>query len=707
MGEPVRFGLVGPSYQSQSVSVDNQACINLYPEQDESGGGNAPLVLYPTPGSKTFVDLKGGPSGAPSLDGMANGGSIVPQLTFSIGPIVPTTATDWAIMATASGALAGVPSGWSAIAGADTTTWQQFLSSSAPLTGTGTFPISGTWAGAMALFKTNAAAPAIANANSNQFPHDPSGNTATNVMNPTTASNSIIVIYKVLGPVSAAVPTISDSQHNTYQLVASKYLSDDSRAIYMWVAQNIVGGPNTVIVATTDVLFGSTSTFEDFEYTNLFIPSTGPVRGELTINGRSFAICGNGFFEIFANATFFNRGVVANDALPVTMAASPQQLLIASAGMAYVFDLIANTLTPIPGATFPGPVGQAAICDDFFILTIQASKQFFVSAALNANDWVSNGSAIVSVFPDNIVGMIVIHRQIVFGSDTKIVTYFNSGNIFPFDVVPGSDMDQGLAAMSSYAPLNNTYLWLGADERGHGKVWMASGYTPQRVSNHAIEFAIQGYSRIDDAVAFVSQYQGHDFYCLYFPTPSVIWVYDTLTGMWHQESFTIATTGQFQAAHRWNHTFNFGKHLVGDWGSGKVYEMHIPVMAGTTWQFGDDDGSPIVRVRRAPHISKSQRRQYFNELQILVEAGLGPIPPLRDSAGNPRGPILSMRFSNTSGKTWNNYVDRDCGQAGEFSKRLRWLRLGEGRDRIFEVRYSDTPAIRITDAYLDYDEGVS
>ena len=44
---------------------------------------------------------------------------------------------------------------------------------------------------------------------------------------------------------------------------------------------------------------------------------------------------------------------------------------------------------------------------------------------------------------------------------------------------------------------------------------------------------------------------------------------------------------------------------------------------------------------------------------------------------------------------------------GEYQKRVRWLRLGEARDRIFEIRYSDTPPLRIVDAYLDYDPGLN
>jgi hypothetical protein len=613
------------------------------------------------------------------------------------------------------------------------------------------------------------------------------------------------------------------------------------------------------------------------------------VRGQFTIAGRTFAVCDTVFNEIVIVAgigTIINRGTVSNDALPVTMAASPQQLLLQAGGTAYVFDLALNTLTAIPGATFDGPVSIVGICDDFFIVVIANSKEFYVSAPLDATDWVTNGNAIVSVFPDNIVGMLVDHREIWFWSDTQSVVYYDSGNIFPFDVVPGGFIEAGLAAKSTPAQLDNTVFWLGADARGKGKVWRGYGYTPQRVSNFAIEFAMQGYTRIDDAIAFSYQDQGHEFYVIYFPTPSVTWVYDTMTQMWHQRGYWLLSIGQFKAARYQNHTFNFGRHLVGDWQSGKIYEMHIPTQTGSKWTFADDDGNPIRRVRRAPHISKEQKRQYFSELQVFVETGLGaqgtggsslqfrplaidnftradenPLNPAAwttttgsvalqivsdqcvvsafgaggdlytgisfpddqyaeviygmadptftddiivgvrasltqgyialimsteiilhgpsgslgtfsgaintgdliriyaigtlltvtlngvtvitatDSAltgGQPVinitnngddisesyityfeagavvavnipipaiDPKMSLRWSDDNAHTWSNSYTRSCGKAGEYKKRVRWLRLGRARDRIFEISCSDAVGYRIVDAYLEMAPG--
>ena len=56
-----RFGLCGPSYASQSLNADAQITMNLYPEIDESGAGNAPIMLYPTPGLKARYILNNPP----------------------------------------------------------------------------------------------------------------------------------------------------------------------------------------------------------------------------------------------------------------------------------------------------------------------------------------------------------------------------------------------------------------------------------------------------------------------------------------------------------------------------------------------------------------------------------------------------------------------------------------------------------------------
>lgn len=60
----MRFkGFIGPSYTLQSVNVDCQRSVNLYPEINESGTGKEGEVMYlaGTPGTKTLISVGEGP----------------------------------------------------------------------------------------------------------------------------------------------------------------------------------------------------------------------------------------------------------------------------------------------------------------------------------------------------------------------------------------------------------------------------------------------------------------------------------------------------------------------------------------------------------------------------------------------------------------------------------------------------------------------
>ena len=104
---------------------------------------------------------------------------------------------------------------------------------------------------------------------------------------------------------------------------------------------------------------------------------------------------------------------------------------------------------------------------------------------------------------------------------------------FPFDVIPGGFIEQGTSCIAPPVKLDNSIFWMGGDERGAGIGWRAEGYTPRRISTHAIELAWQGYATIADMVSYAYQDQGHSFWVLYFPTANATWVYDVASGMWH------------------------------------------------------------------------------------------------------------------------------------------------------------------------------
>lgn len=413
------------------------------------------------------------------------------------------------------------------------------------------------------------------------------------------------------------------------------------------------------------------------------------VLGEFYFNGRAFA-AGNTLWEVFADKSKTGRGNLGTVTDPVTFAANQaNQILVCAGGNLYVFDLSTNILTLVDMTQLVGPVSMVGFADGYFVALIKDSNKFQLSGLLDGTTWSGLDVNEISVFSENIVSMAVVLREVVFQGAKQSAVYQNTGaSSTPFLPAPGGFCEQGSGAAFGTIVMDNSYFWLGEDTRGGRMAWRANGYTPARVSDHGCENAWRQYSTISDAVSWSYQENGHTFWVIYFPTADATWVYDAATQMWHERASLDGSAHKARC-----HMFAFGKHLVGDRASGKIYEMSSDIL--------DDAGTAIRRVRRAPHLSREMKQVRHYKLQLDVESGLGPQPPLRDGNGDPRGPEMTMRFSDDGAHTWSNEFTRDCGQAGKFSTRVIWNRLGQSRDRVYEISVSDPIPWRIVDAYLE------
>jgi hypothetical protein len=297
--------------------------------------------------------------------------------------------------------------------------------------------------------------------------------------------------------------------------------------------------------------------------------------GLITAQGRTFAAAGSQFIELLAPTAgppnFTVRGAIPNDGNPVYTAASQTQIVIVSVGSMYVFTLATNVLAPVlpfssgTGQGLLGIPAQVRYADGFFFSLMANSNQIQESNPGDGSTWQGVAQTTVSVFTGNASAIFENQRLLwVFGTNAT-QPYFDSGNFpFAYDVIQGAKIEQGIAAPASPVKADNSIFWMGQDERGQGIFWRANGYTPQRVSTHAMEYEWGTYTTIADLVTFSYQEQGHTFVVLNFPTAQKTWVYDTATGEWHQRGFWNAATAQFRMHRAFCHTFNFGLHLVGD-----------------------------------------------------------------------------------------------------------------------------------------------
>jgi len=425
-----------------------------------------------------------------------------------------------------------------------------------------------------------------------------------------------------------------------------------------------------------------------------------PVRGGVEINGRTFRVSGATFFEIKADGTFTAIGAVANDGKRASVVASAVNVFIVSGGQGYCFTLATNAFLAIDNVnTLPNPI-LVQYVDSFFVV-LRADGKFQYSAPLDGTTWPGLNVSGVSVFAEKPVSILMDHRDVFIFGQKRSVAYYDSGNIFTFDVNPSGFIEDGIAGPFCCDRIDNGVMYLAQDERGNIQAKRLQGYTPARISNHAIETKWRSYAQVSDCVSYAWGFNGHSFWQLYFPSANPIpgtnpvqyygatWVYDVATQLWCERCFLDPGIGAEWAHRSWGHTYAFGKHLVDDWNSGNVYWMDDA--------FFTDDGNNIKRQRRAPHVSTEQEWIIHEFMQVDMEVGLAT---LKDGLGNNRGPQVMLRWSDDGGKTYGNEHWADCGQIGQYLTRVKWEQLGMARDRVYELNFTDAAECRIVDAYL-------
>lgn len=421
----------------------------------------------------------------------------------------------------------------------------------------------------------------------------------------------------------------------------------------------------------------------------------GPTRGQCWTGTREFIAGGDTLYEVASDGTrtALLDGVLDSFGGPVSIAASNIELLIVAGGRAYCMELADNSYMDVTAQLAGAPV-KVKYSDGYFVVCFAGSNKFQISAILDGRTWPGIQVNAVSVFAENINSIEVSHRELWVIGSQHAQPYQDTGTDEIFDVIPGALIETGGAATFGVDLLDNTVFWISEDVRGARQAWRANGYTPLRISTHAVETYLSGLTadQIANLVTYSYQDAGHLFWVLYIPGTDCSWVYDVAESLWHKRAEWLPATATYGPHRSWNHAYAFGKHLVGDWQTGNLWEMSLSYL--------DDNGSVIRRLRRSPTLVSEMEWIYHQQFVADFATGLGPQPPLLDGDGNPRQPQAMLRWSNDRGSTWSNEHIRGCGFAGEYSKRVMWLRLGRSRYRVYELSVSDPTVWVLVDAYL-------
>lgn len=415
----------------------------------------------------------------------------------------------------------------------------------------------------------------------------------------------------------------------------------------------------------------------------------GPVRGLWTVGDYGYAVSGNTFYKIDSSWNATVKGTVSGTG-PVSMADNGTQIFIAANGPSFIYNTVTEAFGPITDPDFPGAV-TVGYLDGYFVFNEPNSQrvwvtQLFDGASIDPLDFASAEGS-----PDGLVSLIVDHREAwLFGTNSVEVWYDAGLQDFPLQRIQGAFNEIGCIAPYSVAKLDNGIFWLGADARGRGIVYRANGYTGVRVSTHAVEWHIQQYANMADAVAYTYQQDGHSFYVLNFPSANTTWVYDVATNAWHERAGFNA--GEF-TRHRSNCQMSYNnKIVVGDFENGNIYAFDLDNYS--------DNGSiqKWLRSWRAlPTGQNNYKRTAQHSLQLNCETGVGI------NLGQGSDPQVMLRWSDDGGHTWSSEHWSNMGKIGQYYRRVFWRRLGmtlKLRDRVYEVSGTDPVKIAIVGAEL-------
>jgi hypothetical protein len=411
--------------------------------------------------------------------------------------------------------------------------------------------------------------------------------------------------------------------------------------------------------------------------------AAGAGRGLHVAAGRLFAVVGGTLYEIQSTGAATARGTLSSATAPVSLADNGQQLVLVDGSNGYSLTLADNVFAGL-SATEWSDATHVAFHDGYFVLNRRATGQFLVSS-LYGTDVDALDFATAEGAPDSLAALLVDHRELWLFGESSTEVWYNSGAAdFPFARLDGAFLEVGCVAPYSPAKADNAVFWLAQDRTGHGHVMRAQGYQPQIVSTRAVEHAIQGYGTIADARGYTYQQDGHSFYVLTFPSADRTWAYDAATQLWHERMWWDGA----EHRHRGEcYAFAFGRNLVLDHSNGLLYGLDLDVYT--------DDGATIRSIRRTQHQHAEGARLFWAQLQVDMESGVGLV------SGQGSDPQAMLRWSDDGGHTWSSEHWRSMGRLGEYRTRAIWRRLGQSRDRVYELTVTDPVKRVVVDAWAD------
>lgn len=438
-----------------------------------------------------------------------------------------------------------------------------------------------------------------------------------------------------------------------------------------------------------------------------------PVRGSWVLPGRQtgLVVIGNTCYLVTmltqgsrttpGTLSLTTVGTLASSTGPVSIRDSGQLggvavIVDGPYGYYYVYNTAGAGGNVGPNGTFvqitdSAFLGATNVCfiDGWWVFAKPNSQTFYTNAAQYSTKFNGTYFANKDANSDLLVGVFENKEQLwLLGEMTTEIWYDAGGQYFPFQRLIGTELQIGCKAPFSISRLSaegqDSVVWFGRSERGENVIARSRGLNYEVVSTFAVSDAIASYAVTSDAIGYVYQEDGHEFYVLTFPTADRTWVYDSsmpLELAWHQR-LSYDPYAAAMHRHRSNCYMNLaGMRVVGDYQNGALYQMTRAVQ--------NDAGWPMLRRRRSPYIWDKDNRERAHVMSLQIEfaqavghaAGLGANPQAYLTFSRDQGYSLGPVY----GQIPTDSQPAPLNQIGQSMNRTMWRRLGWSRYAVAQI----------------------
>lgn len=397
-------------------------------------------------------------------------------------------------------------------------------------------------------------------------------------------------------------------------------------------------------------------------------------------NGRGGVLFGSALYCVFGEVAYkvqisgiaTTLGAVLGSAhciFSINRKSPNNQITITADTKNYVIEN--DVLSEVTDTDLPSGVHSNCYLDGRTIYGLPDGR-WFASADNDSTSVTGTSFAEAERDSDAGVRVAALGEEFWYWGERSLEIWRSSGDsVVPFSPLLGAGQGEGAgsAAKHSHAVCAGAFFWVN-DKKN---VVRAEGYAPRKISTHEVDRDIETAVAAGlnaEILGFSLTIEGHDLYIL--RCPLWCWCYDTTYDAWHKKFDYLQQTWRCGF-----YIYAFGKHLLGDVTTGKIYEQSFASFRYET--------SPIpMKVVTSP-LDAFPEGYSCSALHLDIQRGVG----LAGGADEEENPQVLLRVSRDGGMTFGREYRRPMGAQGKWLTSVRFNRLGAAgpAGMVFELSF--------------------